>query len=184
MCCSSPSTKTSSSITSGMFSARNALARARAAAHGHNCANAWPRGVGVGRSGPGPVTGQDDRRRDSQEKVILKSTVRPPPPCTPRRAASAQAIAGHTFKLQQAGYKIRGPERQGPPALQRLGRHLLQGQRCSLLRRLGARQQALGLLLVSGAQKQHVSSSCRGSKNNRLAGRVAYVWVRLPAATF
>ena len=38
------------------------------------------------------------------------------------------------------------------------------------------------LLLVSGAQKQHVSSSC--SKNNRLAGRVAYVWVRLPAATF
>ena len=39
-------------------------------------------------------------------------------------------------------------------------------------------------LLVSGAQKQHVSSSCRGPKNNRLAGRVAYVWVRLPAATF
>ena len=39
-------------------------------------------------------------------------------------------------------------------------------------------------LLVSGAQKQHVSSSCRGPKNNRLAGRVAYVWVRLPTATF
>ena len=36
-------------------------------------------------------------------------------------------------------------------------------------------------LLVSGAQKH---SSCRGSKNNRLAGRVAYVWVRLPTATF
>jgi ribosomal protein S18 acetylase RimI-like enzyme len=63
------------------------------------------------RSDPGPVTGQDGRRRDNQGKVILKSMVRPPPPCTPRRAATAQAITGHTFKLQQAGYKIPWPER-------------------------------------------------------------------------
>jgi len=85
MCRSSPSTTSSSSITSGMFSAGNALARARTVSHGQNCANAWSQGVRVGGSGP-----------------------------------SEQAIAGHTFKLDQAGYKILLPELPGPPALQRL----------------------------------------------------------------
>ena len=41
----------------------------------------------------------------------------------------------------------RWPERAGPPAVQRICRHLLQGQRCRRLRRLGARSQPLGLLL-------------------------------------
>merc|ERR1711971_344053 len=41
----------------------------------------------------------------------------------------------------------RRPERPGPPALQRVRRHLLQGQRRCRLRRLGARPQPLGLLL-------------------------------------
>merc|ERR1719201_237164 len=41
----------------------------------------------------------------------------------------------------------RRPERPGPPALQRVGRHLLQGQRRRRLRRLGARPQPLGLFL-------------------------------------
>ena len=41
----------------------------------------------------------------------------------------------------------RRPERPGPPALQRVGGHLLQGQRRRRLRRLGARPQPLGLLL-------------------------------------
>ena len=116
--------------------------------------------------------------------MILKSTVRLPPPCTPRRAASAQAIAGHTIKLQQDRVlKIRRPERQGPPVL---GDTYYKANDAAAYDDW-VRPQALGLLLqllVSGAQKQHVSSSCRGSKNNRLAGRVAYVWVRLPTATF
>merc|ERR1712097_118801 len=41
----------------------------------------------------------------------------------------------------------RRPERPGPPALQRVRRHLLQGQRRCRLRRLGACPQPLGLLL-------------------------------------
>jgi hypothetical protein len=41
----------------------------------------------------------------------------------------------------------RRPERPGPPALQRVRRHLLQGQRRRCLRRLGSRSQPLGLLL-------------------------------------
>ena len=116
--------------------------------------------------------------------MILKSTVRLPLPCTPRRAASAQAIAGHTFKLQQAGYKIRGPERQGPPVLGDTYYKAIDAAAYDDWVRASKQWDYFLRLLVSGAQKQHVSSSCRGSKNNRLAGRVAYVWVRLPAATF
>merc|ERR1711970_930271 len=75
----------------------------------------------------------------------------------------------------------RRPERPGPPALQRVRRHLLQGQRRCRLRRLGARPQPLGLLLqplvstsppATSEQLYHTPASIKKkNKNPPLGGK-------------